>query len=282
MLSNSALKFQSLCRRLHTIRLELNNNGDSLRLSSLTRFCLVPKSGADNKEGVVKSSKTTALGVNAKYVVTQQIRKYAPTTSSTNAESACWNCKQGGRKNHMICTSCGYLQDVNAEINYFDLLDLQNSFSLQQQELTRRFRQLQTLVHPDKFSNKVTREQNNSADWSALINKAYKTLSAPVERGQYLLRLQGEHMPQDNSALNTEFLMEMMELNEKVDETNSRESLQQINNDIAQQLKEGVQVLSEKFDSKALNEAKFLLVKMKYLISVQNSIKNKLQKMEDS
>ncbi|XP_020714583.1 iron-sulfur cluster co-chaperone protein HscB, mitochondrial isoform X2 [Ceratitis capitata] len=266
MLSNCALKFQSLCRRLHTIRLELNNNGDSLRLSSLTRFCLVPKSGADNKEGVVKSSKTTALGVNAKYVVTQQIRKYAPTTSSTNAESACWNCKQGGRKNHMICTSCGYLQDVNAEI----------------QELTRRFRQLQTLVHPDKFSNKVTREQNNSADWSALINKAYKTLSAPVERGQYLLKLQGEHMPQDNSALNTEFLMEMMELNEKVDETNSRESLQQINNDIAQQLKEGVQVLSEKFDSKALNEAKFLLVKMKYLISVQNSIKNKLQKMEDS
>lgn len=265
-------------RYLHTIRLELNNNVNCTRLPSLANFCVVPKSTEEQKEAIIRSAKSSTLRTSSKYVASQQVRKYAPTTSSMT-ESACWNCKEKGRKNHMLCLSCGFLQDVDMEINYFHLLNLSNKFSLEPQELTRRFRQLQTLVHPDKFSNKTDREQNNSADWSALINRAYKTLSAPIERGQYLLKLQGEQMPQDNSALNKEFLMEMMELNEEVADAKSSEDLQRLNEDIVQQLNVAVKELSISFESKALSEAKSLLVKMKYLQSVQKSIKNKLQKM---
>ncbi|XP_011186920.1 iron-sulfur cluster co-chaperone protein HscB [Zeugodacus cucurbitae] len=266
-----------LSRCLHTIRLELNNNVDGARFPSLASFCVVPKSIEENKEALIRSTKSITFNTS-KYVGTQQVRKYVPT-SSTLAEEVCWNCKGKGRKNHMLCLSCGFLQDVDMEINYFHLLNLPNQFSLEQQELTRRFRQLQTLVHPDKFSNRTSREQNNSADWSALINKAYKTLSAPIERGQYLLKLQGEQMPQDNSALNKEFLMEMMEINEEVVDAKSSEDLQRLNEGIVQQLNEAVKELSIKFESNVLSEAKSLLVKMKYLLSVQRSIKNKLQKM---
>nr|XP_014089396.1 iron-sulfur cluster co-chaperone protein HscB [Bactrocera oleae]XP_014089397.1 iron-sulfur cluster co-chaperone protein HscB [Bactrocera oleae] len=267
-----------LSRCLHTIRLELNNNVDCAHLPSLANFCIVPKFVEEGKDAVIRAAKSNTIRNSSKYIATQQIRKYVPTTSSMD-ENACWNCKENGRKNHMLCLSCGFLQDVDMEINYFHLLNFPNNFPLEQQELTRRFRQLQTLVHPDKFSNRTSREQNNSADWSALINRAYKTLSAPIERGQYLLKLEGEQMPQDNSTLNKEFLMEMMELNEEVEDAKSSEDLERLNESIVQQLNEAVKELSIAFESKALPAAKLLLVKMKYLLSVQKSIKNKLQKM---
>ncbi|XP_036337810.1 iron-sulfur cluster co-chaperone protein HscB [Rhagoletis pomonella] len=265
-------------RGLHTIRSELNSSGDYASLPTLASFCLVPNSAGEKNE-LVKSAITRAAGCAAKCMVTQQVRKYAPSTGKTLIENACWNCKRSGRKNHMMCQFCGYLQDVDMDINYFELLNFPNSFSLDQKDLTRRFRQLQTIVHPDKFSNKTSREQNNSADWSALINKAYKTLSTPIERGQYILKLQGEQMPQDNSALDKEFLMVMMERNEEVEEANTGEELQRLNKDIVQELNASAIELSNKFESNALNEAKSLLVKMKYLTSVQKSIKNKIQRL---
>ncbi|XP_067644038.1 co-chaperone protein HscB homolog [Eurosta solidaginis] len=263
---------------LHTIRLQLSNSDDCARLPSLANFCLLPNVTGEIKHVKITSAiKTKADAGTLRQVVAQQIRKYAPPSETTTAESACWNCTRNGRKNHLICTSCGYLQDVNEEVNYFELFNLPSSFSLEQQELTRRFRQLQTLVHPDKFSNKTTREQKNSADWSALINKAYKTLSAPIERGQYILKLQGQQMPQDNSALDKAFLMDMMERNEQVEEANTSKDLELLNDAVVQELNASTIELNKKFELKALEEAKNVLVKMKYLLSVQKSIKSKLQ-----
>ncbi|KAI8118267.1 mitochondrial, ATP-binding cassette sub-family B member 7 [Lucilia cuprina] len=209
----------------------------------------------------------------------QQKRAYAPTTTSNDQE--CWNCKKEPKQGDslMICPHCGHLQDVNTEINYFDLLDFPQKFDLETQLLTKRFRQLQTVVHPDKFSNKTSREQTNSADWSSLINKAYKTLSLPLERGQYLLELNGRQIPQDNSALNKEFLMEMMERNEEVEDASTKNELDAINESLAKELQEKVEILTKVFAENNLEKATSLLVEMKYLISIQKTIKNKLQKL---
>ncbi|XP_065359910.1 iron-sulfur cluster co-chaperone protein HscB [Calliphora vicina] len=207
----------------------------------------------------------------------QQKRAYAPATLTKATE--CWNCKKEMRQGEalMLCQHCGHLQDVNTEINYFDLLDFPQKFDLEAQALTKRFRQLQTVVHPDKFSNKTSREQTNSADWSSLINKAYKTLSVPIDRGQYLLELNGLQIPQDNSVLNKEFLMEMMERNEEVEDATTKNELNAINDRLTQELQEKVVSLGNAFSENNLEMAKSLLVEMKYLISIQKTIKNKLQ-----
>lgn len=55
-----------------------------------------------------------------------------------------------------------------------------------------------------------------SSEWSSLINKAYKTLQTPLDRGEYLLELHGITLPEDNTINDPEFLMEMMEKNEEV------------------------------------------------------------------
>ncbi|XP_017043419.1 iron-sulfur cluster co-chaperone protein HscB [Drosophila ficusphila] len=204
-----------------------------------------------------------------------EVRQFA-----AQASPACWNCQNKSElRQNMICSDCGHLQDVNAEINYFKLLSFPTQFSLESQKLTKSFRQLQTIVHPDKYSNKTSREQSNSADWSSLINKAYKTLSTPIERGQYLLQLEGEQMPQDNSALNKEFLMAMMERNEEVEDADDNQTLENLNSQLIKELEAMSQKLNTLFEAKDLQGVKGTLVEMKYLLSIQKSIKQKQQSL---
>ncbi|KAH8300710.1 iron-sulfur cluster co-chaperone protein HscB [Drosophila kikkawai] len=226
--------------------------------------------------------RTTNYAPNGRNILRQnecilrpQIRLFAAKSSP-----ACWNCQNKSElRQNMICSDCGHLQDVDAGINYFELLSFPTKFSLEPQKLTQSFRQLQTIVHPDKYSNKTSREQTNSADWSSLINKAYKTLATPIERGQYLLQLEGETMPQDNSALNKEFLMAMMERNEEVEEAEDAKSLEDLNAQLVKELEEMAQRLSSLFEAKDLQGVKGTLVEMKYLLSIQSSIKQKQQRL---
>ncbi|KAL9906135.1 iron-sulfur cluster co-chaperone protein HscB-like protein, mitochondrial [Glossina fuscipes fuscipes] len=208
----------------------------------------------------------------------QQRRGYAPTLSSTLVKE-CWNCKKSldMSTEAMMCGNCHHLQDVDKDINYFNLMNIAQDFSLDAQSLTKRFRQMQSIVHPDKFSNKSSREQNNSADWSSLINKAYKTLLIPIERGQYLLNLSGLQLPQDNSALNKEFLMEMMERNEQVEDATNIEDLKKLSKRLKDDLEKKVLELSRAFNDSNFEVAQLLLIEMKYLISIENSVKNKSQ-----
>ncbi|KAH8392060.1 iron-sulfur cluster co-chaperone protein HscB, mitochondrial [Drosophila serrata] len=230
--------------------------------------------------GLRSAVRTTNYTPNGRNVLLQnelilrpQVRLFA-----ANSSSACWNCQNKSElRQNMICSDCGHLQDVDAGINYFELLSFPTKFSLEPQKLTQSFRQLQTIVHPDKYSNKTSREQANSADWSSLINKAYKTLATPIERGQYLLQLEGEQMPQDNSALNKEFLMAMMERNEEVEEAEDTKALEDLNAQLVKELEEMAQKLSSLFEAKDLQGVKGTLVEMKYLLSIQSSIKQKQQ-----
>jgi Fe-S protein assembly co-chaperone HscB len=100
------------------------------------------------------------------------------------------------------------------------LFGVQKDPKINMKELTRRFRNIQSQIHPDKFSIKSKEEQDLSAEWSALINKAYKVLQTPVKRGEYLLELKGITLPEGNTIQDPEFLMEMMEKNEQVQKIN--------------------------------------------------------------
>ncbi|KQS44201.1 iron-sulfur cluster co-chaperone protein HscB, mitochondrial [Drosophila erecta] len=229
-------------------------------------------------KSTVKATNYTPLAKNAAQF--KQIQLPKARQFSVESSTACWNCqKKSELKQNMICSDCGHLQDVNSGINYFKLLSFPIQFSLEPQKLTKSFRQLQTIVHPDKYSNKTSREQTNSADWSSLINRAYKTLSTPMERGQYLLQLKGEPMPQDNSALNKEFLMAMMERNEEVEDAKDTQTLEDLNVQLIKELEDMAQKLNILFESKDLPGVKETLVAMKYLLSIQNSIKQKQQSL---
>lgn len=73
-------------------------------------------------------------------------------------------------------------------------------------------------------------EKEISAVYSSLLNQAYKVLQSPVERGIYLLELEtGDGLREGgiNSA-GGEFLIEIMEVNEALDEARNQSDIQQI------------------------------------------------------
>lgn len=152
------------------------------------------------------------------------------------ASKKCWNCSVTLGSSHQIfCSKCETIQNVPKVVSmnfiaqfsrylinyvliqdYFELFELRKHDAIDATVLTTKFRKYQSFIHPDKFSGKSVREQELSSEWSSLINKAYKILQSPLERGEYLLRLHGVILPEDNTINDPEFLSEMMERNEEV------------------------------------------------------------------
>lgn len=222
-----------------------------------------------------------------------QFREFS-SISSSNAPpptsiSKCWNCSvpQSGKRAATVvdlgvfCPECGIIQDLpeNSADEYFALFGLERAFTLNAAELTRKFRQLQGVIHPDKFSNRSEREQQLSADWSALVNSAYKTLLAPIKRGEYILRQHGMQIPEGNTAVGSAFLMEMMERNEEVDDAHAADELLDLQRRVQDDLAAVVAKLDASLLANELDRALADLITLRYLCSLETSIKTKCQRL---
>ncbi|CAL9708125.1 unnamed protein product [Knipowitschia caucasica] len=190
----------------------------------------------------------------------------------------CWNCKQPlDLTPAFFCKSCEVIQPPHEGISYFNILECDCTFTLDTHRLQKKYLQLQRLLHPDNFSQKSEIEQGYSESQSALVNKAYETLLKPLSRGLYMLELQGLNIGEGtDSAVNSELLMELMEINEALDAVQTPQEA----NEIGQDTKGKLANLTEQIDS-ALNKgelqtAKALLTKMKYFANIEEKVKEKL------
>jgi molecular chaperone HscB len=103
--------------------------------------------------------------------------------------------------------------------NYFELFGLPVTFDLDVADLAARYRDLQRRFHPDRFASASGPERRLSLQLTAQVNAAFQTLKDPVARARYLLGLQGIDTGEDtDTAMDTAFLMEQMELRESLAE----------------------------------------------------------------
>ena len=103
--------------------------------------------------------------------------------------------------------------------NYFELFGLPITFDLDLADLAARYRDLQRRFHPDRFASASESERRFSLQLTAQVNAAFQTLKDPVARARYLLGLQGVDTGEDtDTAMDTAFLMEQMDLRESLDE----------------------------------------------------------------
>jgi molecular chaperone HscB len=103
--------------------------------------------------------------------------------------------------------------------NYFELFGLPSTFNLDTAELAARYRDLQRRFHPDRFASASEPERRLSLQLTAQVNAAFQTLKDPVARARYLLGLQGIDTGENtDTAMDTAFLMEQMELREDLAE----------------------------------------------------------------
>lgn len=103
--------------------------------------------------------------------------------------------------------------------NYFELFGLPMDYALDTSELAEIYRDLQRVVHPDRFASASEQERRISMQGATLINEAFQTLKDPMLRARYLLSLLGVELGDGReSTQDMEFLMEQMELREQLAE----------------------------------------------------------------
>lgn len=123
---------------------------------------------------------------------------------------------------------------MNLADNDFVLFDLPERFALDRTELDRRWRQLQTTAHPDKFAAEGGAAQRLAMQWSVRINEAYKRLREPLSRAAYLCDLRGAAINAErNTAMPAAFLLQQMHWREALDEAADEPAVQALDADVA-------------------------------------------------
>jgi hypothetical protein len=75
--------------------------------------------------------------------------------------SQCWKCSFEIQNSSLFCSQCSTLQKPDENKNYFDVLGIEQSFEIKDKELTTKYRKMQNVLHPDRFSTRnVVRNSN--------------------------------------------------------------------------------------------------------------------------
>jgi molecular chaperone HscB len=129
----------------------------------------------------------------------------------------CWNCHIKAPETD-YCPSCHRILPLVEDINYFSYLGLKKQLNLDLDELEKKFYEMSRKYHPDYFTNGDDIEKEISIERTAFLNSAYRILRDPVQRAKYLLQLEWGEIPQEAKKVPPEILMEVMELQEKLQE----------------------------------------------------------------
>lgn len=161
---------------------------------------------------------------------------------------------------------------------HFERFGLPQSFDVDRDLLDERYRESQRAVHPDRFVNSTDQERRLSMQQATNINEGYQTLKDPLQRGRYLLELDGRGFDEEqHTNSDVEFLMEQMELREALGEIRSADDvfaalgviLDRIADDIGR-LTSGLQRLFETGDAASLDQAADSLTKMQFYRKLQH------------
>src|SRR5476651_1716567 len=110
-------------------------------------------------------------------------------------------------------------------MNYFEFYAIPESFTVDPAPIKKKFYELSKKYHPDFFANEDDAKQQEILELSTLNNKAYQTLSDPHKRLEYILKLHELVKEGAKPQLPADFLMEMMDLNERLMEVDDAAQL---------------------------------------------------------
>ena len=163
------------------------------------------------------------------------------------------------------------MQAANLSDDFFVLFDLPVSFDVDLGALAERYREAQRAVHPDKFANASEAERRLSVQMAARVNEAHRVLKDPLARGRYLLELRGVDLDDMDTKFDGAFLMEQMELRERLADVkgnaNPHQQLQMISQDINAQSKSLIAQMAELLevaDADSLQQARDATRKLQF------------------
>lgn len=108
-------------------------------------------------------------------------------------------------------------------MNYFELFEIPVSLTPDKGLLKKKFYALSRKYHPDFFTQETENEQTDALEMSSQVNRAFKVFQNPDATIKYVLQLKGLLEEEEKYNLPSEFLMEMMDLNEQMMEAKMEE-----------------------------------------------------------
>ena len=150
--------------------------------------------------------------------------------------------------------------------SHFELFGLAPAYALETDALERSYREIQSTVHPDRFAHAGDAERRASMQMTTRVNEAYRTLKSPVKRAQYLLELKGVDVAfETDTAMPKDFLLEQMELRERLEDSKSSSDLDVIKKNLSEHKSEIEKQIAEQIDSqKNFASAKPLVRKLMF------------------
>jgi molecular chaperone HscB len=132
------------------------------------------------------------------------------------ARSMCWHC-QSEVTGEYLCGQCVKVQPLSKELDYFACFKLPRLLNIDEQELERTYHELSRTFHPDFYSTKDESEKTISLGNSAFLNSAYRTLKDPIQRVEYLIRLEAGAVKDIRSNPPADLFEEILELQEDME-----------------------------------------------------------------
>lgn len=148
-------------------------------------------------------------------------------------------------------------------MNHFELFNLPISLSVDTSGLSKQYFELQRKYHPDRFVQASDAEQEEALQVSAQVNKAFKILKDPDATLQYVLQLKGLLEEEEKYQLSPDFLMDVMELNEEMEE-GVTDALQSKIDQLKKELYADVEAIITNYQEGITSEKELLQVKEYY------------------
>lgn len=144
-------------------------------------------------------------------------------TSDTQAVSiqACKHCGSSAPPDAHFCPQCEKILTLARHGDYFSFFGLDRKLGIDAADLELRFRTLSRRFHPDYFYNATPAERLASLEHASYLNDAYRVLRQPLDRVEYLLRIE-KMAPKDRRSTAGQvpeaLLEEFFSLSEQLDE----------------------------------------------------------------
>ena len=138
-------------------------------------------------------------------------------------ETPCPSCG-AERETPLCCASCGALFEVSSAADPYELLGLPRAYAIDAKQLKRRLLQLTRRMHPDFFGTAAADQKALAERNTAILNESHEELADDLRRADGLVRRLGGPDENTERQMPQEFLMEVLEWNEALDDERSSDA----------------------------------------------------------